>query len=322
VAVENITTTAGLSEELRTYYSMRLIKRLLARLPMFVDAQKTTIPKNMGKTVQWRRWDSLALVTAALTEGDPPTAQTLATSEVTATLAQYGGYVKISKLAVDTFIDRIADEAEGVLAEQAGRSLHSLLIDVIEAGSVIQYAGAATSRVTVSPTMVLSVAELNEAVRTLELANVPRFADGFYHALAHPRVKYDLINSTTYREQNLYVSTESLRRGELTEIGGVKLYFSTEAPEYVDAGTGGTTEVYATIVYGPDAFGVVDLAGNAVGRIDPETQRGVELIVIPATSPSKSDPLNQYGTVGWIATFVAKIIDNNRMVRIESGATL
>lgn len=320
MAVENITTTAGLSEELRNYYSMRLIGRLLARLPAFADAQKTTIPKNSGKTVQWRKWDSLALVTAALTEGDPPTAQTLSTSEVTGTLAQYGGYVKISKLAMDTFIDQIADQAEQVLAEQAGRSLHSLLIDVIEAGTVIQYASTATSRVTVGAAMLLTVGELNEAVRTLELANVPRFPDGFYHAIAHPRVKYDLINSTTYREQNLYVSTESLRRGELTEIGGVKLLFTSEAPEYVDAGAT-SAEVYATIVYGPDAYGVVDLAGSTIGRIDPQTQKGVDVIVIPATTPSKVDPLNQYGTLGWIATFVAKILDQTRMVRIESSAT-
>jgi N4-gp56 family major capsid protein len=320
VAVENTTGTAGLSEELRTYYSMRLIQRLLARLPLFEDAQKTTIPKNQGKTVSWRKFNSLALATSALTEGDPPSAQTLDTAEVTAVLAQYGGWVKISKLAIDTFIDQIADQAEQVLAEQGGRSLHSLLATVVTGGSTVQYAAAATSRVTVAASMLLSVGELNEAVRTLEINNVPRFSDGFYHAFAHPRAKFDLINSSTYREQNLYVDTTSLRQGQLTEVGGVKIKFSSDATFFAGAGATGA-DVYTTTVYGPDAFGVVDLAGSTIGRIDPESQKGLSIYVVPADTPSKVDPLNQYGTYGWIATFVAKRIDEARMVRIEHGAT-
>jgi N4-gp56 family major capsid protein len=322
VAVENATTTAGLSEELRTYYSMRLIQRLLARLPLFQDAQKTTIPKGSGKVVSFRKWASLALATSALTEGDPPSAQTLDTSEVTATLAEYGGYVKISRLAIDIFIDRIADQAEQILAEQGGRSLHSLLATVVTGGSVVQYVNNAANRAALAATDTVNVAEIEEAVRTLELANVPRFSDGYYHGFTSPNVAYDIKRDPEYRELFLgggESGSNALRQNTLTPVGGVKIMTSTDASTFTGTAT---ATVHALTIYGPDAFGVVDLAGrDGLGRIDPDSQLGLALHVIPAESDSKSDPLHQFGTVGWLSRFVAKRIDESRMVRIEAGVT-
>lgn len=320
MAVENITTTAGLSEELRTFYSMRLIRRLLARLPLFEDAQKTTIPQNTGKTVSFRRFTSLALATSALTEGDPPSAQTLDTTEVTATLAEYGGYVKISALAIDVFIDRIADQAEAVLAEQGGRSLHSLLATVVTAGTGVQYVNNAANRAGLAATDTVNVAEIEEAVRTLELANVPRFGDGFYHAFGDPSIMYDIKRDPEYREMFLGGGgggSDALRTNMIQPVAGVRFLSSTDAPTFTS-----TTTVHALTIYGPDAFGAIDLAGrDGLGRIDPETQLGLNLHVIPAASDSKADPLHQYGTVGWLARFVAKRIDESRMVRVEAGVT-
>jgi N4-gp56 family major capsid protein len=320
VAVENATTTAGLSEELRTYYSMRLIQRLKARLPLFADAQKTTIPKGMGKVVSFRKWASLALATSALTEGDPPTAQTLDTSEVTATLAEYGGYVKITRLAIDIFIDKIAAQAEQILAEQGGRSLHSLLATVVTGGSVVQYVNNAANRAALAVTDTVNVAEIEEAVRTLELANVPRFPDGYYHGFTSPNVAYDIKRDPEYRELFLgggESGSNALRQNTLTPVGGVKIMTSTDATTFAS-----TVTVHALTVYGPDAFGVVDLAGqDGLGQIDPDSQLGLSLHVIPAESDSKTDPLHQYGTVGWLARFVAKRIDESRMVRVEAGVT-
>jgi N4-gp56 family major capsid protein len=320
VAVENATTTAGLSEELRTYYSMRLIRRLLARLPLFADAQKTTIPKGTGKTVSFRKWPSLAVATSALTEGDPPAAQTLDTTEVTATLAEYGGYVKISRLAIDIFIDSIADQAEQILSEQGGRSLHSLLATVVTGGTGVQYVNNAANRAALAATDTVNVAEIEEAVRTLELANVPRFPDGFYHGFGDPSIMYDIKRDPEYREMFLgggAGGSDALRTNMIQPVAGVRFLNSTDAPTFSS-----TTTVHALTIYGPDAFGAIDLAGrDGMGNIDADTQRGLALHVIPADSDSKSDPLHQYGTVGWIARFVGKRIDESRMVRVEAGVT-
>jgi N4-gp56 family major capsid protein len=292
----------------------------LSRLPLFADAQKTTIPKGQGKTVQFRKWATLGLATSALTEGDPPSAQTLDTSEVTATLAEYGGYVKISRLAIDTFIDNVSDQAEVLLAEQGGRSLHTLLATVVTGGTGVQYVNNAANRAALAASDTVTVAEIEEAVRTLELANVPRFPDGYYHAFGDPSVAYDLKRDPEYREMWLGgggSGSEALQRNTLMPVGGVKFMISTDATTFAS-----TVTVHSLTVYGPDAFGAVDLAGrDGLGNIDPETQRGLTLHVIPADSDSKTDPMHQYGTVGWLARFVGKRIDEARMVRIEAGVT-
>jgi N4-gp56 family major capsid protein len=320
MAVENATTTAGLSEELRTYYSMRLIKRLLAKLPLLKDAQKVSIPEGQGKTVQFRQWTTLGLATTALTEGDPPTAQTMGTTEVTATLAEYGGWLKVTKLAIQTFIDKVSKEAERLLAEQGGRSLHKLMVDVVAAGTNVQYVNNAANRAAVLATDTLTVAEVEEAVQQLEDRNVERFPDGYYHMLCSTRQSYDIKRDPDYRELFLgggESGSGALRRNDLQPFAGVLPLVTTDAPTFAS-----TTTVHRAIVYGPDAFGAIDLAGeDGVPNIDPNTQLGLSLHVIPASSDSKSDPLHQYGTVGWLARFVAKIIDQNRLQAIESGVS-
>lgn len=321
MAVENTTGTAGLSEELTTYRSLELLKRNLAHVPMFADAVKTTLPLRSGKTVQWRQWTGLALATTALTEGEPPSPLTLGTTEITGTIAEYGAYAKISRLAGEVFIDDAWAQAKELFGEQAGRSLHKLLIDVLAAGTTVQYASTAAARINVTAAMTLSVAEINEAVRTLQGNNAPRFPDGYYHGLIHPSVSFDLERDTEYRELHKYVDPSALKRGVLTEVGGVRFMSSTDAPVFAGGGAAGA-DVYGTLIYGPRSYGIVDLVSSTVGRIDAKTQKGFRTTMVEPSTPSKSDPLGQYGTVGWIARFVAKILDQARMVRIESGATV
>lgn len=78
------------------------------------------------------------------------------------------------------------------------------------------------------------------------------------------------------------------------------------------AGASGAT-VFSTIVYGKDAFGCVELAGNGAN---------VDVILKPIGSSGALDPLNQRGTIGWkIKGFCGVILQDDFIVRIESGAT-
>ena len=65
--------------------------------------------------------------------------------------------------------------------------------------------------------------------------------------------------------------------------------------------------MYATIVLGRDAYGVVDVAGSSA----------VKTIVKPLGSSGTADALDQRSSVGWKAMFTAKIIEQAAMVRIE-----
>jgi N4-gp56 family major capsid protein len=91
---------------------------------------------------------------------------------------------------------------------------------------------------------------------------------------------------------------------------GVKFWVSDKASFVADAGVGGTVDVYLTLVFGADAFGLVSLAGH-----------NLEAIYKPLGSAGTADPLNQQSSMGWKCTFTTKILDQAWMVRIEHSTS-
>jgi len=313
---------------------MTLLDRAYPFTPMFRDAQKSSIPEHMGTTSEWRIYGGstvattgagLALATTALTEGVPPAETAMTVAKVTKAVQQYGAYVKFSDLLVHQGIDNIWDEAFGALGEQAGQTLHTLLVNDLSGGTAVQYASTAVSRVTVTAAMIVNGAELREARRTLARAKVPRFPDGFWHALIHPDVVSDLMNDTDWKAMNTYqggqaLSGNSMIKGEVGSLHGFKFIESTDAPKFSGAGSGGA-DVYGTLLYGPGWYGTVDLDFQGTPTISPENQRGMRISGIPAGTQSHADPLGQYGIAGWITTYGGVILQDWRGLRLESGAT-
>lgn len=75
---------------------------------------------------------------------------------------------------------------------------------------------------------------------------------------------------------------------------------------YPTGGSAGGKPVYSTIILGADAYGVTTLEDN------------LETIVKPLGSAGSADPLNQRATMGWKAHFLAKILEDLNMVRLET----
>ena len=314
-----VTTYAALTNEQRTFYQARTIQRLLPYIPLQKDGDKTTVGRNTGTTVQWRKWGALPLATTALTEGTPPTENAIAITAVTATLAQYGAFVKVSDLLIVAGIDPAMEQVNDLESEQAGRSVHTLIVNSLASGTSVQYANNRASRVTVAVGDNFNVTEIKKAVRTLKKNNVPRFGDGFYHGTLTPSQWFDVRADTNYVNMNLYVDTKNLQQGFLGAVEGVMFYeTSTDNPVFTAGGAGGI-DVHAAFVYGPGGYGTVDLATQNVNDIDPTTNRGIDVMVIPANTPSKVDPLQQYGIAGWKVAYVVQVLDALRMLRVETA---
>ena len=166
-----------------------------------------------------------------------------------------------------------------------------------------------------------NVAEIKKGVRTLKKNNVPRFGDGFYHGTLTPSQWYDVRADTTYINMNLYVDTANLQKGFLGAVEGVQFYeTSTDNPIFTGAGAAGI-DVHAAFIYGPGGYGTVDLVTQTVGDIDPMTNRGLDVMVVPANTPSKIDPLQQYGIAGWKVAYVVQVLDSLRMLRVETAVS-
>ena len=133
------TLLPGLSVENKTYYDMTLIDEAQAALVHDQFAQKRDIPKNGGKTIEFRKFASLPKAMTALTEGVTPDGKSLTVTAITATVSQYGDYITMSDMLDLTAIDPVVVEATKILGRQAGLTLDTVTRNVLQSGTNVSY---------------------------------------------------------------------------------------------------------------------------------------------------------------------------------------
>lgn len=306
----NTTSSSGLSPTMQTYYDRLLLRRTVPVLLHAKFGQKRGIPKNNGKTIDFRKFSALAVATTPLTEGALFTdLKELSMTNVTATIAQYGDAVGFSDIVSTTTLDPVLTEATELLGEQAGESLDEIVRDVINAGTTVQYAANRANRAALTASDTLTVAEIREALLTLRL-NRARKIMGVWPVLIHPRTSYDVQGTTEWVTANNENQTGRVFDGSLGMLYGAKFWETDKAKVWANEGSGSTVDVYSSLFFGSDAYGVVDLAGH-----------NLRSIYKPLGSAGTADPLEQQQTMGWKAAMVAKILDDNFMVRVEHATS-
>ena len=120
---ENLNTTATMSKEMKTFYEKRLIDQAEPRLVHDQFADYYPVPQNGGKTIEFRKYDSLPKASTPLTEGVTPNGQALNVTTITSDLHQYGGWTPLTDVLQMTAIDNNVVQATRVLASQAGRTM-------------------------------------------------------------------------------------------------------------------------------------------------------------------------------------------------------
>ena len=295
------TGTSTLSDEMKVYYSDYLIDNAVPKLVHDQFGQKHPIPKNGGKTIEFRKYSPLPKLLTPLTEGVTPDGQSLTVTTIEATVDQYGGYVTISDMLQLTAIDNNMVQATKLLGNQAGASLDTITREVLNGGTNVVYAGGVASRSALTATSKLTVDDIKKAVRALKNQNAEKIGDS-YVAIIHPDVTYDLTNDPTWQSVKDY-DPKDWYEGEIGKIAGVRFVETTEAKIF-DGG------VYSTLILGDNAYGVTEIEGG-----------GLQHIVKQLGSAGTADALDQRATVGWKATKVAERLVEQFMVRIESKCT-
>lgn len=302
--VLNTTATSTLSPEMQTFYDKDLLRNAKPVLVHNQFGQKRNIPKNGGKSINFRRFSPLPKALTALTEGVTPDGQALTVTDLTATVSQYGDYVALTDVLQLAAIDPVLTEANKLLGVQAGETLDRLTADILNAGTNVQYSGGKTARASLTATDVLKVDDIKKAVRTLK-NNYAKKIKGAYVGIIHPDVAYDLTNDPKWEAVKTY-DPKDWYNGEIGRICGVRF---VETPEAVTFDASGKT-VYSTLILGADAYGVTTIDGG-----------GLTTIVKQLGSAGSADPLDQRSSSGWKALHTAKILVEEYMVRIESCAT-
>ena len=232
----NVTTDGDLSVEMKTYYSDYLIDLAEPLLVHDQFGQKQPIPKNGGKTIEFRKYSPLAKALTPLTEGVTPDGQKLAVTNLTATVSQYGGYVTLSDVLLLTAIDNNLLQATELLASQAGRTLDTVTREVLQGGTNVMYAQGGSARATLAYTNAttnnnVTFDDIRKAVRALKVQNTPKIK-GSYVAIVHPDVAYDIMSDPKWVNVKTYSDPDGMYEGEIGKIEGVRFVETTEAKVY------------------------------------------------------------------------------------------
>ena len=301
--------TNTMSPTMKTYYDTELLENARPQLVFTQLGRKQALPKRHGKTVEWRKFNTFPKALTPLTEGVIPEGKQFGMTSTNVGIQQFGDYTTISDQLEMHAVDPIILGATEEMGAAAGATADTLVRNVLMTGTNVMYAPKGTTPVTSRASLTaeakLTPDLINRAVTFLKKMKAPRYEGKWYVAVVHPSVVYDLRSSEEWVEAHKYSATREIFEGEIGELHGCRFIESTEAP-IVEA-TGGVM-AYATLMFGKDAFGVVDPEGM-----------GMEMII--KSRDEVGGPLNQFSTVGYKFETGTKILYEERMLRIESGST-
>ena len=310
---QNATSASGMSAEMKTFYEKRLIDQAEPALVHDQFGDPYPIPANGGKNIEFRKYDSLPKATTPLTEGVTPDGQTMNVSTVTAEVRQYGGWVPITDTLQLTAIDNNIVQATKIIASQAGRTLDTIVRDVLAGGTNVIYAPkigeggvetAVTSRATLDATCQLTSDLIARAATQLKAMNADPIGTSFV-GIIHPYVAYDLRRDPDWIDVHKYAQPDEIYNGEIGTLHGVRFVETSEAKIWTGTGCPSGLAVFGTLVLGAHAYATTELEGGGLHHIVKQLGYG-------------DDPLNQRASVGWKAVKTAERLSEQYMVRIES----
>ncbi len=348
-AIENGTEMPKLT---RAWYNKVFLSVARGKLIHDQFGMPTTLPKNTGEQVVWRRWLDLDTAIVPLGEGVNPTGSTLAYENVIGTVKWYGDWVGITDVVDFMHVDNVLTIATEKLARQAAETMDEITRDIINAGTSflrITADGASPAvgvgtRATVAG--VITKSALDTAITTLEGADAEYIKPTMnastkvatqpigpsYVGLVHPHVANAFVNALSLLGDD-WVPREKYAGGQVayaTEIGkyrNVRFITSTKAKVWPDegdddAGVTGTVGATAAATYRSttgtdgDVYSILILAKEAFGVV----KLAGAFNTYFNKAGGNSDPLHRFSTAAWKAVKTATILDDSKMIRIEALA--
>lgn len=325
------TLYGDISPEVAGSVSKQMLERGMPTLILDQFGQSQSLKEHGTTLLNFFRYNALPSDPTELVEGVSPAGRKLTRTKIAVRVKQYGDFVPISDVVLDTADDTVLQGAMDVLSQQAAEMSEKIIINELKAGTNVIYAANVASRGLVNT--VFTDAEMKRVVRVLLKQNAGkvttrvRSTAAFGSESVHPSfiavVPAELISAvralTGFQDAKDY--------GQITpyptEIGAwneVRFLYHTLVSGWADIGngvaggtlistTGTNCDVFPVIIFGSNAYANVALRG--------------EFAITPSVrnpKPAPGDELGQTGSVGWKMMKAAKILNDAFMVRVESAA--
>lgn len=140
------------------------------------------------------------------------------------------------------------------------------------------------------------------------LKNAPTELESIYLSKAGNKIK---IGTAEHTVAAFNAANNTVTLSAVATLATDAVVYSEDAGA-VDGTTKAGMDVHATLVFGKDAYGVVDLEGRGA----------IQMIIKQHGSAGASDPLNQRATIGAkVPAYAAKILNDLWMLRIEHAVS-
>ena len=302
-------------------------------------------PLNKTETIVFRRvkpFNSAANETAQITpasfetaEGVTPDSYTIDYVDVSVTLKQYAVLFKLTSKAALMYEDNIPDHMIKQTGEVIAEIAELVAYGEVKSGTNVDYSNGST-RAGVNTAITLGV--LRQAARTLEssyakkvttkVASGPNFdteaIEPAYPVFHHTNCNSDIRDLPGFVPVTKYGS--AVKPIHPRELGACEEFRFIPSPlfkPYLAAGSatlngmlsaaGAAVDVYPMIVMAEEAWGHVSLKGHGKTSISPT--------YLPPSQKSHSNPSGMFGFVGADFWYNAVRLNENHIVRIETGVT-
>lgn len=328
-----VTTTNEVPVNILGYYDRNLLERAIPSLLYSLFGQNRPLPMNQGTRINFRRYGSLLAATTPLDESVTPVGKQLAVTDIFGLIDQYGDFVKLSDLLQMTVLDKIVLETQEILGEQAGDTIDQVHRAGLMAGTSVRFASDVADRGSI--VNVITDADIDAVLRVLEGNNSKKIREikvggakistypirQAYIGITHTDMRQDIEDLAGFISVEEYSSQGDVLPQEIGATKNIRWLTTTNGMVWPDAGglaaatpplvstTGTDADVYGTLILGQNAYGVTSLG-----------KKGIQSIIKQLGSSGSLDPLNQRSSVGWKSATVLSILNDDFMVRIESGA--
>jgi N4-gp56 family major capsid protein len=292
---------------LQIWLRRKVLENFEPALFFFKAGEKPITPSGYN-TLGWAKFTQIdeSSVTTGTTSNDGVTPSDTAfnATVITTTPTQYRIVVNLADMVIQFNVINFLSGAAVEVGAAMARKIDAVIQTTIMAGTNVKYGGAKTARTALAATDILTAAKLNVARGFLDSLYAPTF-DGMYICYAHPFQIADLrveSGAGNWLEVNKYVTPDKIFKGEIGAINGIRVIMAPFIQTFSS-----TVTVYPALVLGKGAYGVAEF-------------QTLQTFVTPAVS-SDSDPLAQRRKVGAKIAFGTRRLQENAMLRIETGAT-
>jgi N4-gp56 family major capsid protein len=218
-----------------------------------------------GDTVTFTIYNNLAPAVSELSdEYSDVTRVPITETQKSLALKEYGNVVTLTNKLRITAFDNIDLAAARVVGNNMGSSIDLIAraaYDERDDADYVTYAGGGDDPSDVGATDIITAELVRKIYNKLERANVPKLEGGFYVAVLHPDVIFDLRNegygedknTGTWRAPREYVDPAQIFNGEVGEFEGFRIISTSNARIQTGAGEGGI-DVYSSYFLGYQAI--------------------------------------------------------------------